>query len=260
MNIEKLLIIPQAGNLNEYLQLSKEYSCGFEYNDFFLPKVLDDSEKINSIMDTYDSCEELPSYCTMHGAFLDVTIFSDDPRIVEVSDYRVEQSLQIACKLDAKGIVFHTNYLPNFLLESYRKNWVLRNETYWRQKLHKYKDINIYIENMFDVDCELLVSLAEKLRDEDNFGICFDYAHAHVFGNKGRDIEEWAKKLGPYIKHVHINDNCFEQDSHLALGEGSIDWKRFKALYEQCFSEASVLIEVSGIERARTSLEYLKLL
>ncbi|MGN0435619.1 MAG: TIM barrel protein, partial [Wujia sp.] len=191
MEIENLLIIPDKNNIDESLRLAKEYNCGFEYNDFFLPDLLDNQERLAETIEFYKSLGDIPQYCTCHGAFLDVTIFSDDARIREVSDYRVEQSLSIAEQLGAKAVVFHTNYLPNFNLSSYRDGWVQRNYEYWSKKLEKYNKLNIYMENMFDSDWRLLVSLAERLKDRDNFGICFDYAHAHVFGDEN-EIDDWV--------------------------------------------------------------------
>ena len=63
--------------------------------------------------------------------------------------------------------------------------------------------------------------------------------------------------LAPYVKHIHINDNDFRQDLHLAVGDGDIDWARFKIYYETYFPEATVLIEVTGMDKITRSLEYL---
>ena len=43
--MRRISIIPQRDNMEESLRLSKEYNANFEYNDFFLPFVLDDEEK-----------------------------------------------------------------------------------------------------------------------------------------------------------------------------------------------------------------------
>ncbi len=257
MEVKKLLIIPDNDDLKAYEELSSKYNVGFEYNDFFLPMTLDDEEKICTIIQTYKLSDGLPDYCTSHGAFLDVTIFSDDSKILEVSDYRVEQSLKIASELGAKGVVFHTNYIANFIQKSYCDSWVEKNFLYWSKKLEKYSNLDIYIENMFDIKPFLLERLAEKLSVYKNFGVCFDYAHAHVFGDEAK-IDDWVKALHPYVKHIHINDNDFKEDLHLSLGEGRIDWDKFKKYYEQYFMDASVLIELRGYENIKKSLEYLK--
>lgn len=257
MNIEQLLVIPKEAQIKEYLELANKYNLGFEYNDFFLPELLDDADKLEERIYFYKLCKDMPRYNTLHGAFLDVTIFSDDKRIKEVSDFRVEESISIARQLGAKAIVFHTNYVTNFYLDSYRESWVQKNAMYWREKLHKYQDIKIYIENMFDTDWELLAKLGDAMKDEERFGICFDYAHAHVFGEI-EDIEQWVSALAPYVKHIHINDNDFVSDLHLSLGTGKINWYKFKEYYEKYFNKASVLLEVTGIEKTKESLEFIR--
>ena len=51
--MRRISIIPQRDNMEESLRLSKEYNANFEYNDFFLPFVLDDEEKKKEIIDFY---------------------------------------------------------------------------------------------------------------------------------------------------------------------------------------------------------------
>ncbi|HNX63736.1 MAG TPA: sugar phosphate isomerase/epimerase [Oscillospiraceae bacterium] len=250
----KFYIIPNKNNIQKSLELATEYNAGFEYNDFFLPDFLDDSNAVKRVEEMYLK-ERLPSECTFHGAFLDVTVHSDDKRIREIADMRINQSLDIAKKMSAKSVIFHTNYISNFLLESYRRSWVERNAEYWSNKLSQYDDINIYIENMFDSDPELLAALGERMKDHPRFGICFDYAHATIFGN---DIDRWVKALAPYVKHIHINDNDLISDQHKPVGDGEIDWNLFLSYYRKYFSDVPVLIEVNGTDGQRTSLQYLE--
>lgn len=257
MKIEHLLLIPDKENIDASLKLADTYGCGFEYNDFFLPDNLDREAWVRDRIAFYRGLKDCPEYCTMHGAFFDVTVFSDDAKIREVSNGRVEQSLRIADELGAKGIVFHTNYMPNFYQDSYRNSWVERNAAYWAEKAASHPKLDIYMENMFDTDFRLLAELGEKMRAVPNFGICFDYAHAHAFGDEN-EIGEWVRALAPFVQHIHINDNDFSSDLHLALGEGRIAWDGFKQYYEKYFPNASVLIEVTEIEKTEKSLDYLK--
>lgn len=260
MKFRQLLMIPDYEKLEESILLAEQYQAGFEYNDFYLPAFMDREEQVEEKIQGYLQQKEagrLPAYCTCHGAFLDITVFSDDPKVVKISDERIRQSLNTAKKLSAKGVVFHTNYIVNFLQDSYRSNWISRNEKYWRGICKEFPEIQIYMENMFDDNPELLAKLAERMADVPNFGICFDYAHAQVFGDENR-IEEWVQMLAPYVKHLHINDNDFRSDLHLPLGEGKTDWNKFRQYYESYFPQASVLIEVTGLERAKKSLQFLE--
>ena len=47
--MKKLLIIPDRHNLADSLEIAQKYGTGFEYNDFFVPKVLDSKKKIDKI-------------------------------------------------------------------------------------------------------------------------------------------------------------------------------------------------------------------
>lgn len=255
MKVQQLLMVPDPEQPEKSLNIAKKYSCGFEYNDFYTPSFLEEKDQVDRRIEQY--CEQKCSGIhTMHGAFLDVTVFSDDPRMVRVSDERVIQSLEIARRLNVRAVIFHTNYIPNFHSKSYCQNWLERNEIYWANKLKEYPDVDIYMENMFDMSCELLAELAKRLSKYSNFGVCFDYAHAHAFGDN-MQIEYWVQKLAPYIKHIHINDNDLYEDLHLALGEGNIDWKQFKFYYETYFPQATVLIEMKDLDAAEKSLKYL---
>lgn len=260
MEITNLLVIPNKEELDEYIKLANEEKCGFEYDDFFIPSIADNEVLIGEIIKEYSDRESSGGFNgikTLHGAFLDVTIFSDDPNIVKASDYRIEQSIEFAKKMGAKGVVFHTNYIANFIQDAYRNNWVNRNANYFTQKANKYPELEFYLENMFDTDWHLLEKFGEATKDVANLGVCFDYAHAAVFGDE-KDIEKWVIHLSQYVKHIHINDNDFVSDLHLAVGDGKIDWHQFKELYEKYMKDASVLIETSGIKNARRSIEFLK--
>lgn len=255
--MNNLLIIPERNQIDKSLELAREEGVGFEYNDFFLPSVLDNEKQVEEMIAFYKGIEELPSYTTMHGAFLDITLHSDDPYIVSASDKRVRQSMEIARKLGVKGIIFHTGLIPGFILPSYLAGFVEKNAAYYRQLCKEYSEINVYVENMFDDSPMPLAGLAKALEDVSNFGVCFDYAHAHIFG-KQTSIQDWVENLAPYVKHIHINDNDFYNDSHDILGTGKINWKRFLEYYETFFPKASVLLEVTGYEKAKASLAYLK--
>ena len=104
----KFLIVSKQKHLMENSRLAAEYHMGYEYNDFYLPDVLENAALQRQIMDTYKRTE-IPEYCTMHGAFLDVMVFSMDPRIREISELRMKQSMEIAKEIGARAVVFHTN-------------------------------------------------------------------------------------------------------------------------------------------------------
>lgn len=253
--MSRFLIIPKLEELDKSLAIAQDYGLGFEYNDFFVPDVMDNKALCDELISRYKG-HELPDCCTMHGAFFDVLVFSEDRRIREISEQRIRESLELARKIGAKGVVFHTNHTPLLTADFYIKNWQSKNEAFWRKILPEYPDLDIYMENMFDDSPDMLLALAESLSEFSNFGVCLDYAHAVIYGS---DINDWVKKLSSYVKHMHINDNDLRNDLHLAVGDGKIDWRHFKEHYDCALSKAkTVLIETASFENQLRSLKFLK--
>ena len=52
--------------------------------------------------------------------------------------------------------------------------------------------------------------------------------------------------------------NDLKNDLHQAIGTGKIDWKRFHQEMDRYQIDSTVLIEVSGIEKQKKSLEYIR--
>lgn len=252
--MKQILIIPDRAHKEQCLALAEQYHLGFEYNDFFLPDVLDDASELEAIMSEYRGWN-LPEYTTVHGAFFDVIPASMDSKIREIAKLRIEQSIDAAKRIGAGAVVFHTNYNPFLNSESYNKKWIEENVHFWSGVLKSHGGIQIYMENMFDASPDLMERLSEQLAELPNYGVCFDYAHAAL---SSTPVEIWAKQLGRFVKHIHINDNDSVSDLHLAWGEGMLNRAVFYECYEQYMSDASVLIETTSMENKVRSLEMLK--
>lgn len=253
--MSKLYLVPDRADMERMCGLASAYDCAFEYNDFYIAKMMDDPAAQEAAVADYSGYRTDFSVDTMHGAFLDVTVHSDDPLIREVSMQRVRQSMEIAERMGLKGIVFHTGRIAGFREPNYLRNWRDRNVDFFAEIAQQYPAREIYMENMFDEAPDILAGLAEKMRGISNFGICLDYAHAMLSGRSG---QEWIETLAPYIRHMHINDNDLHNDLHLAVGAGQLDWQEFDRLMRKYQIETSVLVEVNGYEAQKKSLEYMK--
>lgn len=252
----RLSCIPSPAQLSDYAAFAKEYHAAFEYNDFFLPEILDDEKRKEQLVAQYMSLDRDRSEDTLHGAFLDICVNSADPQIFAVSDLRVHQCMDIARKMGLKAVVFHTNYIVNFRLKSYLSSWLTRNEDYWRRILREYPGQRIYLENMFDDSPELLTALAARMKDEPRFAVCLDVAHAFLSGSP---LPGWYSSLAPYVAHLHINDNNQYEDLHRPVGEGSFPWESFSSWAAALNQTPSTLIEVRSFEDLEKSVAYMKL-
>lgn len=247
-------MIPDMEHIEETLNLAQQYHAGFEYNDFFLPQVISDEAEIEKRIQFYQSLDRDRSRDTLHGAFLDVTIHSQDDKIRAVSRERVRQSLSIAKRLGARGVVFHANLIAGYYDEHYLNGWLASSVSFYKEKLAEFPELEIFVENMFETRPDDLKRLAEAMKEDERFGICLDYAHAALFGE---DPKQWVRELAPYIKHMHVNDNDLLGDMHWQVGAGQIDWKEFSEEIKKNDVQSSVLIEVRGNENWKNSAEYM---
>ena len=239
--------IPDLKHLDEWTELG----IPFEYNDFMYPGIMDRKNEVERRVCAYMRVNRDRSQDTLHGPFLDIAVHSDDRLIRKTSDYRIRQACEIAVRLQVKGIILHTNIIPNFYESNYRQGWIDRNEKYMTALLRNYPGLFVYMENMFDEEPDCLVALAERMKSK-RFKICLDIAHANI---SKTEIATWEEACAPYIAHYHINDNDGRVDAHLPVGDGNIEWEHVIPLMKE---NTSVLLEVNSLEKYKKSLKYLQ--
>lgn len=254
--MKQILFNPNIAEIDEYLELAQKYNAGFEYTDFILPQVLDNESQMRNLIGVYKNLGRDTSKDTLHGVFYDICVNTCDELIYKACDYRVHQSMECAKKLGVRGVVFHTNFIANFKTPYYFEVWLSGNYKYWTKICKEYRNIDIYLENMFDMDDYLLTKLCEMMSDVPNFHACFDVAHAHL---APENIEGWMGSLRNYISHIHINDNYGNFDSHNEMGDGTIDWRLFSDIAFMFKEPPSVVVEMTGIEKLKRSLEFMEL-
>ena len=248
----KLYVIPDVNELEKWLNLANENDFGFEYNDFFKPCFLDDEVLLNKLISKYEKLNRKND--TLHGVFFDINFASNDPLIKEISIKRAKTSLLIARKLRCKGVIFHTNYETWIKSQVYKDSWLEESCKVYKQLLNEFKDIDIYVENMFDDDPYMLKELANKLKDEENFGVCLDVGHAYI---SSTPLNIWFDELLPFIKHIHFNDHDKINDSHLAISKGSIDYKYILEKLND-INNISVLLEMNNYDDVVESIKVIK--
>lgn len=251
--MKQLLINPKYTEAEKWKKIADELGAGFEYDDFFMPSLIADPEEYRRAIDIYKSLDRDRSEDTLHGVFFDIVVNSLDDDIRNTSRERMRLSMDTAKELGVKAVIFHTNYITGFKSFAYRKKWVEDNAEFYTELLEEYPELDIYIENMYDDTPEMLKSLAEKMSDQPRFGVCLDIAHAYLWD---LPVKTWIDELGPYIRHIHANDNHHDEDAHMAIGSGNIDWSILN--YRKLIStKPTILIEVNTEEKLRKSYNYL---
>lgn len=198
--------------------------------------------------------------CTIHGPFMDLNPGSVDPVIREVTAKRVEQTLRAAELLRARVLVFHPGY-SRLTYGSASSLWIDNSVNFWRNRLERIRGIGcrIALENIFEEEPSTLKAVLDGI-DDPAVGHCFDSGHFNMFAQVS--LEEWFAVLGGHIVESHLHDNHGDNDEHLPVGEGEIDFERVTALLHQYAPDAVWTLEAHSrerLERSRRGIQrYLK--
>jgi len=87
---------------------------------------------------------------------------------------------------------------------------------------------------------------------EDDIGMVLDVAHA----NLNRQIQDFLKQFSKKIVHMHVSDNNGDNDLHLGIGYGSIDWENVAKLVKK--AEYGNLIMIESTEHVEESIQFLR--
>jgi sugar phosphate isomerase/epimerase len=195
-------------------------------------------ERINSTFEKYGILK------IVHGPFLGLNPGSRDPKIQELTLQRFTAAFEFCRKIKAGRIVLHSGFEPIFYKDA--SNLFLRlSIPIWKEALKAAAKDNI----------EIVIGLLKEL-DSPYLEACFDAGHYNVFGQKG--IWEALEEYPPdSIGELHLSDNKGDFDSHLALGEGNIDYKRFFREIEKKGKEPILTSEPHSMADIEKNLKYL---
>ncbi|MCR5279645.1 MAG: sugar phosphate isomerase/epimerase [Lachnospiraceae bacterium] len=250
----KWTVNPEFSELDKFIELSQQYDAAFEYTDFTFPHIYQNKEETKRRIEAYNALDRDRSRDTLHGVFFDVAFLSTDDVLRARSRELMDMSLDIARELNCKGVVFHSGIIGGLNVPYYFEGWVKGMCEFLPTVAERYKDINIYLENTVESSASEIVEVAARLKGLGNVKLCLDYAHASI---RPRKADEWIRDMAPYVGHMHVNDNDLQNDLHLACGEGNIDFNHFAAEVDYYGLDTSIVLEVTGYDRARRSLEFM---
>ncbi|MBU1171792.1 MAG: sugar phosphate isomerase/epimerase [Proteobacteria bacterium] len=190
---------------------------------------------------------------TVHGPFMDLTPASPDPDIVAVTEKRFDQLFRILPALSPRNLVTHAGYDPrrHFFMADV---WLARSLVFFKKAAKRLQDLDcrLMLENVFEEKPEDMMPLFRGI-DSSNAGICLDVGHMNALGTVGMD--HWLSVLGDHIGEIHLHDNHGDRDSHLPMGQGTIDFKRlFRFIQER---KPILTLEPHHEEDLYGSLEFL---
>ena len=193
---------------------------------------------------------------SVHSPFMDVNIaaLQDKSRLNSID--QIKDSIDLANRINAEAVVVHPG-LATFLAKKYFLDKVYERSNESIKELGEYgNDLGVLttIENMPIFDAMIyhnIEDLHETLTSLD-MSMTLDIGHAKHAGYSPDAM------YFDSIKHVHIHDNFGDDDSHLALGEGSIDLNHIVNTLENKNYDGIYIIEVNDYDSIKKSYEYMK--
>lgn len=164
---------------------------------------------------------------TLHAPFIDLSPGSPDPAVRALTRRRFEQMLELIPLFKPKTVVCHAAYDWK-RYGAFRDQWIENSLQTWLWLSKRVRDEGavLMLENVYEHGPDDMRIIFESLADH-SVGFCFDTGHQAAFSRSA--LETWIESLGPFLGQVHLHDNCGNQDEHLALGRGNID---FPLLFE----------------------------
>lgn len=232
----------------------------FGFNVFnFTPEELFDYTRLNNLnhieinltlkkssLDSFtpERIAALKSRCNDHGIELSLHL----PTHINIADiiptYRRRDSkyflkaLNLADKLNAKVITAHMGFFFWFPVEKWRRKIALENFVVNLEHILEQYEGNtcIALENVTPLpmgsDHLLLGDSVEDLKfvfskiSSPLVKFCLDTGHA----NMSEGIEMYLENFSEKLVIIHFHDNFGDDDAHLPVGQGGIDWNQFGAL------------------------------
>jgi sugar phosphate isomerase/epimerase len=194
---------------------------------------------------------------SVHAPFADINIASPSHCVLKAMLKRLENSMKLASHLEAYVWVFHPGLKTGISMFYPGEDWLQNRKT--AQLLYKIaKDygLNIAVENV----PEPYPFLMKGVKDFERFysevsepiGLALDVGHSNI----NEQTEQFLKTFADKIVHIHAHDNDGRDDSHLGIGCGTVNWRRFAGLLREISYNKVIVVE--SVERIAESINFLK--
>jgi sugar phosphate isomerase/epimerase len=94
---------------------------------------------------------------------------------------------------------------------------------------------------------DTLVALCEKASPYGKVGVCWDTGHANL--SDGIDQAESIRRLGAWLKCLHVYDNHGVTDEHILPMMGTIEWRSIMAALREINYEGYYTLEADSFLR-----------
>ena len=192
---------------------------------------------------------------SIHSPLIDMNIASLTDSIREASVNELKKSIDDAIKINTTNVVVHPGKI-SFLGQPY-EDYIYKLCINSFKQIKEYSEntgVNPLIENMPVIPGFMYTDLKKLENTLENLDMymTLDIGHAYTAEFNENDM------YSPRVKHIHIHDNNGDDDSHLPLGEGSIQFNTIIDKYTKENYDGIYILEANNIDSVKKSIKYLK--
>ena len=197
---------------------------------------------------------------TLHCPFADINIASPSKPMLNASLKRLTKSMAYAAQLNVELWVLHPGLITGITMFYPGTDWTQNVKSIRAlHKTAKENGLRIAIENLPKKYGSIMktpedFSRLYKETGLTDIGIVLDTGHA----NLETQTEPFLTQLPDKIFELHLSDNMGEQDQHLGIGYGKIDWQNFAQNLKRINFAGTVMVEsVYNVPESLTKLRQL---
>lgn len=239
---------------------AKKYGFDFAQFDLGVPKYFLNELSEDKLTEIKKYAENSGVEITFHSPGDNVSLFCDYPIIRQGILDEFKLMLEKANVMGARHMTFHTGIYPMF--KKSRERADDSNADYYENVL--YDNLKTLIGNSGDVlicvENSGLIRTARKavqrlIDDTKKLYLTLDTAKMYVSNNKlNEDDLGFFEKNKDFIREIHIHDKSDQLGSHQIVGDGYVDFLRFKPFFNE---DTYLNFEVRPVEAAKTAKDNL---
>lgn len=194
---------------------------------------------------------------TVHLSYVDLNIASLIPAARQTAVERTLRGLEFAHQVDASCGVLHSgrHYLQHPLA-----NQLVAEGLRASLGALQGSSVPIALENLVLDETDFLRNPEEldTLTREFDLRNCLDFGHAHIEGTACGEarLDDYLKRLGDNIIHLHLHNNHGQADEHLATPDGAIDYDAYREFLATF--KGTICLEISNEAGVHTSVTHLR--
>lgn len=176
------------------------------------------------------------------------------PALRRASVAEVRNSLVLAADLGAKKVVLHPSMawgMGAFVLDK-----VHFHSQKFLKEIASVADslgVTVCLENMMPRNLLGVEPqyFEQVFKDLPNLMLTLDTGHANIESGNGQRLDEFLRRFGDRIGHVHVSDNSGLRDDHWAPGEGVIDFAGFITALKKIGYDDTITFEIFDVKREK---------